>query len=155
MSRIVWECSPKKGGKFHLKLNRRRKTDSAQVPWGKDAKNFEKRVKSTWNCWEGSVWGSYSFLWFRINRNTSLFDKFSSLSLKQTSHTMITQDHLMTRWVKPPWVSLVWSVWDVWWSFEEMGALLLKLMSQHQFFMKFYLMIILKTGQNSWVVIQK
>ena len=27
-----------------------RETDSKQVPWGKDEKNFEKRVKSTWNC---------------------------------------------------------------------------------------------------------
>jgi len=25
-------------------------TDSEQVEWSKDAKNFEKRVKSTWNC---------------------------------------------------------------------------------------------------------
>ncbi len=29
-------------------------TDSEQVPWGKDEKNFEKRVKSMWNCWKGS-----------------------------------------------------------------------------------------------------
>ena len=28
-----------------------RETDSEQVPWGKDEKNFEKRVKSTWNRW--------------------------------------------------------------------------------------------------------
>ena len=33
------------GGKFHLKLNIDRETDSEQVPWGKDEKNFEKRVK--------------------------------------------------------------------------------------------------------------
>ena len=36
---------PKMGGKFHLKLNIGRETDSEQVPWGKDEKNFEKRVK--------------------------------------------------------------------------------------------------------------
>ena len=29
-------------------------TDSKQVPWGKDEKDFEKRVKSAWNCWKGS-----------------------------------------------------------------------------------------------------
>ena len=29
-------------------------TDSEQVPWGKDEKDFEKRVKSMWNCWKGS-----------------------------------------------------------------------------------------------------
>jgi len=36
-------------GKFHIKLNIWQETDSEQVPWGKDAKNFEKRVKSAWN----------------------------------------------------------------------------------------------------------
>jgi len=35
------------GGKFRPKLNTGRKTDSAQVPRGKDAKNFDKRVKRT------------------------------------------------------------------------------------------------------------
>ena len=29
-------------------------TDSEQVLWRKDAKDFEKRVKSAWNCWKGS-----------------------------------------------------------------------------------------------------
>ena len=33
------------GGKSHLKLNIGWETDSEQVPWGKDEKNFEKRVK--------------------------------------------------------------------------------------------------------------
>ena len=29
-------------------------TDGEQVLWRKDAKVFEKRVKSAWNCWKGS-----------------------------------------------------------------------------------------------------
>jgi len=36
---------PKTGGKFHLKLNIARDTDSSQVPCGKDEKNSEQRVK--------------------------------------------------------------------------------------------------------------
>ena len=28
-------------------------TDSKQVPWGKDEKDFGKIVKSAWNCWKG------------------------------------------------------------------------------------------------------
>ena len=35
-------------------------TDSTQVPWGKNEKDFEKRVKSTWNRWRGSEWDQYS-----------------------------------------------------------------------------------------------
>jgi len=31
-------------------------TDSEQVVWTKDEKNFEKRVKSTWNRWAPRVW---------------------------------------------------------------------------------------------------
>jgi len=38
---------PEMGGILHLRLNRRRETDSEQVPQGKDAKDSEKRVKRT------------------------------------------------------------------------------------------------------------
>ena len=38
--------------------------DSEQVPWGKDEKDFEKRVKSMWNCWKGSNVTFLSFLFF-------------------------------------------------------------------------------------------
>ena len=31
-------------------------TDSKQVPWGKDEKDFEKRVKSAWTRWKESGW---------------------------------------------------------------------------------------------------
>ena len=31
-------------------------TDSKQVPWGKDEKDFEKRVKSVWTRWKESGW---------------------------------------------------------------------------------------------------
>ena len=36
---------PKLGGKFHLKLNIRKETDSEKVARANDEKNFEKRVK--------------------------------------------------------------------------------------------------------------
>ena len=45
---------PEKGGILHLRLNTKWETDSEQVPWGKDAKDSEKRVKRTWSCWKGS-----------------------------------------------------------------------------------------------------
>ncbi|KAI3479050.1 hypothetical protein L1887_58968 [Cichorium endivia] len=44
-SRVVWECSPNRGGKFRPRLNTGVETDSKQVPRGKDEKDFEKRVK--------------------------------------------------------------------------------------------------------------
>ncbi len=34
-------------------------TDSKQVLWRKDEKNFEKRVKSVWNRYEGSEWNLF------------------------------------------------------------------------------------------------
>ena len=43
-----WSFSPKATYKCE--------TDSKQVPWGKHEKDFEKRVKSAWNCWTGSEW---------------------------------------------------------------------------------------------------
>ena len=36
------------------KAEHRFETDSKQVPWGKGEKDFEKRVKSAWNCWKGT-----------------------------------------------------------------------------------------------------
>ena len=42
------------GGILHLRLNSDVwETDSAQVPWGKDEKNSEKRVQRAWSCWNG------------------------------------------------------------------------------------------------------
>jgi len=38
-----------KGDNFLLRLNIMEKTDRTQVPWGKGEKNFDKRVKRTWN----------------------------------------------------------------------------------------------------------
>ena len=56
-SQVAWECSLKKrnlGGILHLRLNSDLwETDSAQVPWGKDEKNSEKRVQRAWSCWNG------------------------------------------------------------------------------------------------------
>ena len=46
-------------------------SDSVQVPWGKDEKYFEKRVKRVWKCWKGSdsftilfFWNNYFFFFF-------------------------------------------------------------------------------------------
>jgi len=41
---------PKMGGRSHPKLNILWETDSEEVQWWKGEKNFEKKVKSAWNC---------------------------------------------------------------------------------------------------------
>ena len=40
------------GGNGHPKLNIMQDTDSKQVAWAKDEKDFEKRVKRTWSRWK-------------------------------------------------------------------------------------------------------
>jgi len=102
-SRVVWECSPKlsdgllgrlRGGELHPRLNTKQKTDSEQVPWGKDEKNFEKRVKSAWNCWEGTDPVSK-----RISHVYSIFSFVSKAKLKEWSISLLlkTSQHQFNR----------------------------------------------------------
>jgi len=115
-SRVVWECSPKlsdglcrlRGGELHPRLNTKQKTDSEQVPWGKDEKNFEKRVKSAWNCWEGtdpvskgishdSDVSDWRFLYSNVY---SIFSFVSKAELKEWSISLLlkTSQHQFNRW---------------------------------------------------------
>jgi len=44
----------KKVGIPQPRLNKEWETDSEKVPWGKDEKDSEQRVKRIRNCWKGS-----------------------------------------------------------------------------------------------------
>jgi len=54
---ISWISGAFRGGELHPRLNIGRKTDSEQVPWGKDEKNFEKRVKQCLKLLRGNRFG--------------------------------------------------------------------------------------------------
>ena len=47
-------------------------TDSKQVPWGKDEKDFGKIVKSAWNCWKGG--SKIMQLVVDVEKNDGIFD---------------------------------------------------------------------------------
>jgi hypothetical protein len=54
-SRVVWDCNSKIGISYFLRLEYRRDTNSTQVLRRKGEKNFEKRVKRTFNCHERNL----------------------------------------------------------------------------------------------------
>ena len=47
---------PKMGGKFHLKLNIGERPIANKYREGKMKRTLKRELKSTWNCWKGTVW---------------------------------------------------------------------------------------------------
>ncbi len=54
----LFENAALNGWYVSSKAKYRRETDSEQVPWGKDEKNFEKRVKKDLKLLRGKRWKS-------------------------------------------------------------------------------------------------
>ena len=52
---------PKMGGKFHLKLNIGERPIANKYREGKMKRTLKRELKSTWNCWKGTVWSQSCF----------------------------------------------------------------------------------------------